>query len=404
LYSRVNFLLVTAMGTSFQPPHRGDMLGVHFPWGISIGLPVLLAPAFWLGAVSLSKVWLVLMTGIVVAAAGYLAATRFRSTGPALVAVVATCIAVPVLTASSQIYPDLLGGAISLVALVAFFTYRARRSLWADAGIAVSIAYLPWLQVKFVLPAAIAALAIITQHLGSHRPRRAVIVVGVVAASVGLLALYNHYAFGRIAGPYSGLSTNFQLSRTSFMVLVGLHFDRLQGLFFENPLLLIGAVEVIRKCIRRQAWAWLTVALYMSFVIPNAFYVNWYGGYSFGGRFVLSGGVILIFPTILGLARIWEWRRGVFIALAGAGIALQSAFYVNYLARPFAFYTNQWAPLPVAKYDSLYGAFGHWLPALYNAQWAYSFWLNQVWLVFFVGVAIVAVATWWERRSAASGR
>jgi hypothetical protein len=35
LYSRVNFLLVTAMGTSFQPPHRGDMLGVHFPWGIS---------------------------------------------------------------------------------------------------------------------------------------------------------------------------------------------------------------------------------------------------------------------------------------------------------------------------------------------------------------------------------
>jgi hypothetical protein len=24
------------MGTSFQPPHRGDPLGVHFPWGISV--------------------------------------------------------------------------------------------------------------------------------------------------------------------------------------------------------------------------------------------------------------------------------------------------------------------------------------------------------------------------------
>src|SRR5664280_1669611 len=36
LNSRVNFLLVTGMGTSFQPPHRGDPLGVHFSWGVSL--------------------------------------------------------------------------------------------------------------------------------------------------------------------------------------------------------------------------------------------------------------------------------------------------------------------------------------------------------------------------------
>ena len=35
LNSRVNFLLVTVIRTSFQPPHRGDMLGVYFFWGTS---------------------------------------------------------------------------------------------------------------------------------------------------------------------------------------------------------------------------------------------------------------------------------------------------------------------------------------------------------------------------------
>lgn len=62
--------------------------------------------------------------------------------------------------AVTQIYPDLLAGAISLAALYGFLTVHQHKSRWQFALLTTSIALLPWLQIKFAATAAILTVAI----------------------------------------------------------------------------------------------------------------------------------------------------------------------------------------------------------------------------------------------------
>jgi hypothetical protein len=365
--------------------------GPHGQFSIhNVGLPIVLAPAFWAGGVLGAKVALVLLSGLAVAAAAYLALRRIRSRVAAVAVAGAVAVGLPLVPAAGQVYPDVLAGSISLIVLVAVITTRAPRSRLADVGLGLLVAFQPWLQIKFALPAAIGAGALVVEQIRRGRRSRAVALVAGLAASLALLAAYNAYAFGDVTGPYSG-DTALQASTTSLMVFLGLHIDRFQGILLQNPLLALGLFELIRSCARRREWAWWTLAIYLSFVVPNAMHPDWYGGLSFAGRFAWSGAIVLIAPTVIALGRLWDRSRAATAALlAGAG-ALQAWFFVGYGLRHFDLY-NQDANVWLADYHSLYGGFARFLPALYDRAWAFRYPANDVAFALVALVVVVALA------------
>ncbi|HXX91360.1 MAG TPA: hypothetical protein VEI83_14165 [Acidimicrobiales bacterium] len=381
-------------GSIPTPANSHIIVGPHGRYSIhGIGLPLLLAAPYWLGETTGAKLWMIAMSGMVVAAAAYVAVRRFPSRPAALVATIAATAAAPLLTSAAQVYPDIPGGVASLVVLVAYTTFERARRLASDVGLALLLAFQPWLQIKFSLPALIGAVALGGQYTRTRQWRRLGLLVGIVAGSFALLGWYNAYAFGDVTGPYGGLSGNFALDKTALMVFAGLHVDRLQGILVQNPLLVVGLVELVLGVARRRAWALYTAAVYLAFVVPNAMFTNWYGGASFAGRFAMSGGIVLVLPTILGLARLWSWRRAVFGVVVSAGILLQGAFLVEYVSRRFDFY-NVWPGIAPSGYPSLYGPVAHLLPALYNSAWAFHFGPNRVALV--LGAAAAVAALGWS--------
>ena len=72
------------------------------------------------------------------------------------------------------------------------------------------------------------------------------------------------------------------------MIFLGLHFDQAQGMFVQQPVLLIGLLGIAPFAVRRPILAVGTSLSYLAVLLPNSFHDCWYGCYSFGGRFMWS--------------------------------------------------------------------------------------------------------------------
>ncbi|HWB14338.1 MAG TPA: hypothetical protein VG826_34250 [Pirellulales bacterium] len=104
-----------------------------------------------------------------------------------------------------------------------------------------------------------------------------------LAASLALLGWYNHYAFGKATGPYGNDGLEVQVN--NLVVFFGLHFDQSQGIFLQQPLWLLGLIGLGPMwCASRRRFLWW-ILMYAATIVPNTLHPNWYGGYSFVGRF-----------------------------------------------------------------------------------------------------------------------
>lgn len=353
-----------------------------------LGLPALLVPAVELGGTTGAKVFLIVLSGLAVVLLWRVAAARL-STGPAVLAAVAAGVAVPFVPAANQVYPDMLAGLVALAVIVGVTEERAggtRRGV-VDAGLAVAVACLPWLQVKFIPVAVVAAVALV---LDGDGPRwRRPVVAGVVLASLVGVVAYDLWAFGRAAGPYD--SDSAQLSMQSLTVFLGLHLDRFQGMFLVHPLLLVGVAETARQCARRVPWAWMVLAMWLGFTVPNALHVNWFGGLSMAGRFGWAAAMVLTYPTVRGLVALYRRVPALSVTLMVVSVGLQAAFVAELGARYFDLYNNQ-LTYPLRDYRSLHGPVRTWMPAFYDADRAFFTGPNLVALVLLLAVIVAAAS------------
>ncbi len=366
------------------------LVGPHGRFSIhNIGLPILMVPGFWIGGDTGAKVSLILLSGVIVIVVAWTALGRINSRPRALLTAAAICFALPFVTAASQVYPDIPAGIISLVVLAACAARNKRRHLATDVGLALLLAIQPWLQVKYALPAVIGAAALGYTLWRTGQVRRLYLFLGILGISYLLLAGFNDYAYGHILGPYTS-SDSLKPGTTAVMVFFGLHVDRLQGIFLQQPLLAVGAFEMVRSAARRQRWALLATALYLSFVVPNAMHPNWYGGGSFAGRFVWSGAVILTYPTVIGMAKLWKLAPRWAAVLVTGSILLQIWFLTQYVGSRFDFY-NQASSEWLRDYPSLYGPVARFLPALYSRAWAFRYGPNLTAMLLLVVLVAVAL-------------
>lgn len=368
---------------NLPPTDRHTVAGPRGDFNIhNLGLPLLLALPFTLGGVNVSKIFMILCGAGVVLCAWKISGLFSSEVRARRLAVLAACVGAPLIPAATQIYPDILGGLLAIAGLYWFLTTQQRRSAGAELGLALAVVYLPWLQIKFGLACALLVLAVAAKiYRESGDLPRVARLLATAAASCVLLAAYNLYAFGKLSGPYMGDAV--EVSKTSLMVLLGLHFDQNQGFLLQNPINLLGLLGVGWLYRDNRPFALLWAAVFVVLLAPNALHPVWYGGYSFTGRFGWPGAVVFMVPTLYALLELSRRRATLFLKLAGLSVALQVYFYSRYATAKVDMF-NRALDTPLEGYSMYYHRIHNWLPALYNSDWAFSYAPNYAWLLMVV--------------------
>ncbi|MFS2112675.1 hypothetical protein [Herbaspirillum frisingense] len=387
-------------GATFAPEYTHAVPGPHGLYNMhNVGLPLLLALPFVLGGVLGAKLGMVLVTSMVVPLGWKVAGLFFEDRNKRVWALAALCLSIPYLSAGSQIYSDIFAGLLSLMGLYWFCTAQRRRPLFQEVLLSAALSFLPWLQIKFGITAALLLAAVAWRMFAQDQARawrRAACVLLVAAVSMLLLLAYNQYAFGKMSGPYVAGAVAF--NKTSLMVFMGLLVDQNQGFLLQNPIHFVGlfSLGIVYRYNRALCLLWGLV--FLSLIMPNSLHPAWYGGMSFAGRFNWPGAVLFMVPTLAGLAALDTSSRRLFAAVIVSAISLQSYFFYLYAIEGADLYSYskgvlfpqgilEWSQV----YSLLYVPVQSWLPMLYDSRWAYGDFVNWVWLIFVVAAALMGV-------------
>ena len=308
------------------------------------GLGILLALPFVLGGALACRVMLCVLTGL-------LPFTLFRwfcrtMTRPSAAwLAIATALSVPVLFGASLIFPDLLAGLVATF-LVMWLAERADGTrpttvtMTGWGGYWLLSGLLPWLNLKFAPTTVVLALGGAWVARCTSRRNHSwdpwitcpLIVIGPAA-----LLAFNHRAYGSVIGP-RGSSEITTSGLRALLIFLGVHFDQSQGMFAQQPLLLIGVLAVI-PFVRARPWlALFWLMAYLSLVVPNAFELARFGTMGPDGRFGWSAEWLWMVPIGFlagaGRARIERWAK----PLAIAALAYQAALAIRWVKGPMLLY------------------------------------------------------------------
>lgn len=376
-----------AESDGFQPEQTHTVRGANGYFNVhNLGLPALLAAPFLLDGIVGAKLLMILFGGLVVVLSWKVAGLYTAEPKIRWFAVLAASVAYPLIPAGSQIYPEILAGALSLLGLYWFVTTHKRRGAGRELLLTLAIVYLPWLQIKFGLTCAVLVVAVAAKIYGESKDvTRVARIFALAAISCLVLAAYNFYAFGKVSGPYTGGAV--EVSMTSLMVLMGLLFDQNHGVLMQNPVNFLGLLAIggLYRTDRRFALLW--TAVFLSMIVPNAMHPNWYGGWSFSGRFGWAAAIVFMIPTLRVLIALANRRPALFRAVVALSLLAQAYFFYRYVFRLADLYNSN-APKPFSEYSIFYHGIHTSLPALYDVKWAYTHAPNYAFLA--VTVALLA--------------
>ena len=361
----------------------------------NVGLPLLLALPFVLGGIIGAKLFLIFCGALVVFVVWKVTGLFSTELRDRFVSTLLACVSLPLIPAANQVYPDMLGGLLSALGLYWFYTAQQRRSWCTDLLLASTIAFLPWLQIKLAATCVILVLGVsarIYRETGEYKRVLGILVIAGI--SCVLLASYNYYAFGKISGPYIGNA--LEISKTSFMVFLGLIFDQNQGFLFQNPVNLIGVLTLGEMFRQHRQFTLVWGVVFCSLIVPNAMHPAWYGGASFSGRFGWSAQVVFYIPVVYGLLRLSATKKRLFGVVVALSLLVQGYLFYKY-AIDGADYYNRGQAAWVTQYSAFYVPVRSWLPMLYNSDWAYGYLLNYAWFAIVSLVLLLGLTT--EKRA-----
>ncbi len=408
----------------------------------NIGLGFILAIPYKLAGVVGAKAAIALLVGLC-PFLFYRTLFRITESKPwSLLVAFAVAIGLPFAAASNQIYPDLLGGMIifwGAERIIRLLQDKDKQSVHSSLmpgvlfGLLISL--LPWLHIRLAAPATLLLLgyvyvAVYSQPsltADSSRRYKYLVPVAIVACSLLLLGFYNRHAFGSIFGPYQQGALGFDVKKMA-LVFFGLHGDKSQGMFMQQPLLLLGLFGIVPLIKANRQAAFLLGMIYFSILLPNSMHSVTYGGFSFVGRFGWAAVSLWIFPIAYAVKLLLEQnKQAMVLLLCIATIILQGWFASQWLLHhEFLMNSND---IPVWSARSFYDGTWLWrkLPAFQDVD-AYlkhppnyvvllllilltvSGWLWQrgakrllgkVWVIFLIlGVSIIkfippAYGSWW---------
>ncbi len=357
----------------------------------NIGLPILLAVPYLFGGEIGARIAMIAMAALVVILLVRLVATTNLSPTRQFLTVLPLVVALPFVTGGTQIYPDIPAGVIMLSAITFLFRPRDRERRWIPLVIAIAVAYLPWLHIRFGLPMFLLLAALWWTHSRTGDWRQSALLFGAPAlVSLLLLAGYNIYAFGNPSGPYS--SGDVMFNRMAIMQFLGLFFDQNQGMLIQQPLHFVGGYYLVRLARERALATLTTFAVMLSVLIPNSTHWNLYGGLSFNGRFGWASSTAFLAVTVLGLAKLSASSHRATVVVLVVGVLVQlrhlvAVFIQKRLMLPHTF--DGW----IGTYSVFWREFETVLPHWRDYRWAFSFFPNFAMLTMFLVLLTVGALT-----------
>jgi hypothetical protein len=354
----------------------------------SIGLPLLIAPAWFIGGTLGVKLFLTLLAGLVPVAVHRTVAGLVPSLGWSLLVTLTISLGMPFANSADQIYPDLPSGLMVLYA--ADFVIGRKVGIGATrlqfiTFVAV-VAFLPWLHVKQTAP----AMVLFAGYLGLcgvERPFRRLASAAALIGSLSALACYNHHAFANPLGPYGtneGLRIDFS---KNVMMFCGLYWDQAQGMFLQQPFFLLGLAGLApmwRDSRRGALWLALLMA---SLVIPNCLHPHVYGGMSFAGRFGWSSVLLWCIPLAHSAQWLWAYRPRLLMAVCMASLALQIWLASGWLRGADRLIQALW-DAPLWAYNGMYPAIRDLLPFWHHEDLLWRHGPNYTFLLIGTGLAV----------------
>ncbi len=302
----------------------GRRLSPHDP-----GLPVLLAVPYALGGWAGAKVAMALVAGLVAALSVWVAVVRFGvPTRVAAVVVSGASIVPPLVAYGTQLYPELPGALVVLVAVAALTGRPGRRTTLAWVA---ALVVLPWFSVKYLpVGAALAAIGVLDLWRAGARRALAVALAVLAVAGVAYLVVHqhvyggwtvyaagNHFADGEAT--VMGRSPDYG-ART--VRLVNLLVDRDFGLAAWAPAYLAG-VPAFAALARRRPPGWAALALPVAVGWANATWIalTMHGWWWPGRQLVVVLPLLVIaLAWWCGTVLRWDRARSVFLAATAFGV------------------------------------------------------------------------------------
>jgi len=337
----------------FYPDRLPDRHVIHVgPWQYPIrdlGLPLIGALPFAVAG----RAGVVALMGLVAAALAaqlYLACRDLRiAHRPALIGTALVCLTHPILSYTTQIYPELLA-ALAFVSAARMVRAGRGATPLALAGAAACIGVLPWLSTRAALIALGVGLVIAYCALRPLVPvsltQRAVRVAAAAVpffALLGALSFVNWELFGKFmpGAAYYLVSDQQQVLTFAPQVgALGLLFDRTFGLIPRAPIYLAAALGAIP--LWRRGPSALLVALLLGWLAAFIFIASiayWWADGAPPSRYIVAGLPFFAVLVAAGLERLESLRAAAWRALA-AGLAAFSLF-IAYV----------FAVLPNLRYD-----------------------------------------------------
>jgi hypothetical protein len=387
-------------------PHARDVNGRWMPYH-GAGLGLLLAVPWVLAGSAASRVVMCVTAGLIPYAIFRWLRRSMTHRAAAWLAI-GNSVSVPILFGSPLIYPDLLCGGLVTVMLVWLLQQvdEDDRSPIGWAAYWLACGVLPWLNIKFVpttivlvVGGAVAAWHERSRSGGIRNPAW----ISAPLAALGPLALvaFNWIEFGSLLGAREMTELTTSGFR-ALLIFLGLHFDQSQGMFLQQPLLLLGVAMVVPFVWSRPWTAVFWLAAYLSLIVPNAFELARFGTAGPDGRFGWSASWLWMIPLAYSSAPLRRWIEASVAPLVTVGLAYQAALASRWVPTPQFLFPRLEEQL--ALRDSL---FPLWLRAVVPS---YYWWDFRTYLTYAPNVVataatallIVAGAILWRRSLAAA--
>ena len=357
---------------------RGNLYSKH-----SLGLPLLILPAMWLGGFEWAIGLLLCISALLAVNLWLLARDFTGSEGVATAAWLLTATTSPLLFYADQAYPEVPGALLVTIALRGLLGSPTLRGAPLRIGAAVGL--LPWLHLRYIPIAAVIALWGLAWWW-RERPGRLTSALGaglIGASGLALLAI-DWYQFGGI--PAVNDYGSIALKNLPAGVL-GLLLDRQYGLVAYGPPYLLAIYGLVALPATVGWWraspALTVLASYYLFIASFSF---WFGAFSPPSRMLVP--VMPVFVVAVAVA-LHRWRGVGITVLATVLGAVGWAIVVQLVAVPRLRY-NYWDGKSV-------------LLTYLSNEWGTD--ISEVLPTFVVpdpnaylwaaGFGLVAVAIWW---------
>ena len=260
------------------------------------GLPILIAPAYWLGFHAGLRirfavlVWLNVMGAAVVALMFLLARTVSGEPVASAGAAFLLGFTPPLLYYPSQIFPEIPGALFLTGALYGLLRGQGRPAVLI---VGLLLGFLPWLQERFLGTTAV----LLGAGLARAPVRRHVVwLAAPVALSLLLQARY-YWEFYAAPLPLGGMK--LMAAAALPRGLLAMLTDRDRGILLINPLLIVAGVGLGFLWYRARWLAATIVAVLLVYLSPVAAFADWHGGVCPPLRYVTAVTPLLVGPLVV---------------------------------------------------------------------------------------------------------